>query len=191
MGMLAVALRASINGILATRRAAWRKAEDNMTGPLASQKTTVTGWAFLTVFFVLLGLGALDVLAHNETLMVAGFVPLLLLIALVQMRNNRRAKRDPEYAAQLVQVRARAREKAKAERSFRLRELPFTIAPLVLFLVFLAARHSFLPPDAVRYLDGLPHHFGNGILMAASLAIVFGGRLFWSLAKRKPEAPST
>jgi hypothetical protein len=165
--------------------------EDGMAIPQTPQKTTASGWIFLALFFVLLGTGVLGVLSHNGLLMAAGFLPILLLLAVITIRNNRRARRDPEYAEHLAQVRVRAREKAKAERSFRLRELPFTIAPLLLFLVLLATRRSFLPPDAVHYLDNLPHHFGNGILMAVSLAVVFGGRIAWSLAKRKSAVPST
>ena len=83
----------------------------------APKRTTPRGWFFLAVFFGLLGVGGWGIATHNGLYEGIGFLPILLALLIFMIRNDRRAKRDPEYARELSEQQEKGREKRQAEQA--------------------------------------------------------------------------
>jgi hypothetical protein len=80
-------------------------------GQQAPKRTTLKGWFVLAILFGLLGIGFWGRATHDGLLQALGFLPLLFALLIFMIRSDRRAKRDPEYAARLAEIQQKNRFK--------------------------------------------------------------------------------
>jgi hypothetical protein len=152
---------------------------DNKASPLV--------WvALLLLFGGLLGI-YLAARANNYVAVLIGIASLAAVVWYFARRGRKYYEAHPKEATEAKVLRDAVVQgvRLRGERDFE--QTLFLIAPLLPFLALLLIKDAALVPPITDYLDSLPNNYGNGLLLAVSLAVVFGIRL-WRWKVRRDRA---